>query len=284
MSSRRDQVLDRQVDALRDDLGAALVAELVADRRELVADDRRDARRLGEDVEQVDDLRHHLAVFAGDLVLLESGQALQPQLEDRLRLRVGQPIALRRASAASRTPAARPSGRAASAAARFSISSTSGERHVLRHQRGLGLGRRRRRLDQRDDLVDVRQRDGEAFEDVAAVARLAQLEARAPHDDLAPVLQEELEELLEIEQARLAVDQRDHVHAEAVLQLRQLVQVVEDDLGDFAALELDDDAHAGLVRLVAQVGNAVELLLADQLADAHQQRSPCSPGREARRR
>ena len=51
----------RQVDALRDDLGAALVAELIADRRELVADDRRDPRRLGENVEQIDDLRHHLA-------------------------------------------------------------------------------------------------------------------------------------------------------------------------------------------------------------------------------
>ena len=106
---------------------------------------------------------------------------------------------------------------------------------------------------------------------MAALARLAQFEARPAHDDLAPVLEEILEELLEVEQARLAVDQRDHVHAEAVLQLRQLEQVVEDDLGDLAALELDDHAHAGLVRLVAQVGDAFELLLADELADAGEQ-------------
>ena len=39
----------------------------------------------------------------------------------------------------------------------------------------------------------------------------------AAHDDFAAVLQEELEELLEVQQPRLAVDQRDHVHAEAVL-------------------------------------------------------------------
>ena len=38
---RRDQVLERQVDALRDDLRAPRVAELIADRRQLVADDRR---------------------------------------------------------------------------------------------------------------------------------------------------------------------------------------------------------------------------------------------------
>ena len=104
---------------------------------------------------------------------------------------------------------------------------------------------------------------------------LAQLEPRAAHDDFAAVLQEVLEELLEVEQPRLAVDQRHHVHAEAVLQLRQLVQVVEDDLGDFAALELDDDAHAGLVGLVAQVGDAFELLVADQLADPRSAGSPC---------
>ena len=38
--------------------------------------------------------------------------------------------------------------------------------------------------------------------------------------------------------------------------------------GDLAALQLDDDAHAGLVGLVAQVGDAFELLFADELADA----------------
>ncbi len=102
---------------------------------------------------------------------------------------------------------------------------------------------------------------------MAPFARLAQFETRPAHDDLAPVLQEVLEELLEVEQARLAVDQRDHVHAEAVLQLRQLEEVVLDDLGDLAALQLDDDAHAGLVRLVAQIRDAVELLVADELAD-----------------
>ena len=103
-------------------------------------------------------------------------------------------------------------------------------------------------------------------------------------DDLAPVLQEELEELLEVEQARLAVDQRHHVHAEAVLQLRELEQVVEDDLGDLAALQLDHHAHAGLVRLVAQVGDALELLLADELADPDQQVRLVHLVRESRRR
>jgi hypothetical protein len=69
-------------------------------------------------------------------------------------------------------------------------------------------------------------------------------------------------------QARLAVDQRHHVHAEGVLQLGLLVQVVEHHLGHFAALELDHQAHAGLVGLVADVGDAFDLLVAHQLGDA----------------
>src|SRR5207248_1422078 len=47
----RNQVLDRQVDALRDDLGTALVAELLANALELVVNDLRHATRLGQDVE-----------------------------------------------------------------------------------------------------------------------------------------------------------------------------------------------------------------------------------------
>ena len=83
--------------------------------------------------------------------------------------------------------------------------------------------------------------------------------------------QEAFEHLLQVQQARLAIDQRHHVHAEGVLQLRLLVQVVEDDLGHFAALQLDDDAHAGLVRLVADIGDAFDLLLVDQLGDLFDQ-------------
>src|SRR5207248_5880804 len=124
---------------------------------------------------------------------------------------------------------------------------------------------------QRDDLVDVRQRDRESFQDVAAVPRFGQLEARAPDDDFAAVLEKEFEELLEIQEPRLAVDQRDHVHAETVLKLRQLEQVVGDDVGHFAALQLDHDAHARLVGFVAQVRDTFELFLAHELADARQE-------------
>ena len=83
--------------------------------------------------------------------------------------------------------------------------------------------------------------------------------------------QEAFQHLLQVEQAWLAVDQCHHVHAEAVLQLRLLVQVIEDDLGHLAALQLDDDAHAGLVGLVANIRNTLDLFLVDQLGDLFDQ-------------
>ena len=139
---------------------------------------------------------------------------------------------------------------------------------ALRAQRGARVGRRRRALDELDDLVDVRERDHQAFQDVRALARLAQVEQRAARDDLAPVAQEGLEQLLQRQQLRLAVDEADHVDAEDALQRRLLEEVVQHDVRELAALELDDDAHAVLVGLVAQLADAFELLLAHELGDA----------------
>src|SRR4029450_9307280 len=64
----------------------------------------------------------------------------------------------------------------------------------LGHQRGLRIGRRRWRPDERNDLVDVRQRDGEAFQDMPAFTRAPKLVAGAADDDLTSMLEEELEE------------------------------------------------------------------------------------------
>ena len=61
------------------------------------------------------------------------------------------------------------------------------------------------------------------------------------------------------ELARLAVDDRQHDHAEADLKLRVLIEVVEDDFGLLAALQLEDDAHAVAVAFVADVGDAFQI-------------------------
>ena len=105
-----------------------------------------------------------------------------------------------------------------------------------------------------------------------AITGFAQLEHRAACHHFAAVLQEDADQVLEVAQAGLAVNQRHHVHAECVLQLRLLVQVVQHHLGHFAALEFDHQAHAGFVRLVLDVADAFDFLLVHQLGHALLQR------------
>ncbi len=166
------------------------------DRAEFVADDGRHTLRRGRGCRAGRRSRAITSlVFVDDLVLLEAGQALQAHLQDFLRLVVGQaveavglhaelaragrpggtshgrrPCRLRRARSISRTSLPNPTT--------WLISSCLGDR------------RRRRGLDDRDELVDVGQRHRQAFQHVAALARLAQLEHGAAGDHLAAVLQE----------------------------------------------------------------------------------------------
>ena len=71
----------------------------------------------------------------------------------------------------------------------------------------------------------------------------------------------------QIHHLRLVVDQRQHDNTESILQLRVLEQMVQHDSGVHVVPQLDDDAHALPVRLIAQVGDAFDLLVFDQLRD-----------------
>ena len=64
------------------------------------------------------------------------------------------------------------------------------------HQPGAGLGRVGRAADHADDLVDVRQRDQEPFDDVRPLPRLAKLILGAPADHVDPVLDKQPQEVL----------------------------------------------------------------------------------------
>ena len=133
----------------------------------------------------------------------------------------------------------------------------------------LGLGGVVAAADQLDDLVDVEDRDEQALDQVEAVGGLAAAEDRAAADDLEAVVEEDPEQLVQPEGAGLAVDERDGVDAEGVLQRRLLVELLEQRLGVEAVLDLDDQAQAlGAVGEVLDVGDALELLALDQDLDA----------------
>ena len=73
--------------------------------------------------------------------------------------------------------------------------------------------------------------------------------------------------MLEVHDDGLSVDEREHDDAEAVLQLGVFVELVEDDVRRAVTAQFDDDAHAAAVGFVAQVGDAVDLFVADEFGD-----------------
>ena len=216
------------------------LAELLLDAAEFLGDDGRHALWLGQYVQQVFNFGHHLLVFGDDFVLLQPGQPLQSHLQDLLRLRFAQPV---KAIAAHAEVLLQPVGAIVVSVDRAAVGAGSGEHlaHQLAvpgsvHQFKLGDRRCRRVADDGNKCVDVGQRHRKTLKHMAALARLAQGEDGAPGNDFAPVLQKHLDQVLQVAQLGLSIDQRDHVDAEGVLQLRLLVQVVEHHLGNLAAL------------------------------------------------
>ena len=138
---------------------------------------------------------------------------------------------------------------------------------MARHQLLARRVRVGRGADQADHLVDIGDRDGEAAQDVGALARLVEQELGAPADDLLAELDKGADQVLEVEHLRTAAVERHHVGAERGLQGRVAVELVEHDVGHGVALQLDDDAHAVAVGFVAKVGDALELLVAHELGD-----------------
>ena len=129
------------------------------------------------------------------------------------------------------------------------------------------LGVIARGTDDGDDLVDVVERDDQTLEDVGTLLGLAQLVACATLDDVDLMIDVVVQHVLKAQDVRHAIDQRKVIDAEARLQLRVLVELVENNLRLLATLEVDDDAHALAVGLVVEAGNLRDGLLLDQIGD-----------------
>ena len=67
----------------------------------------------------------------------------------------------------------------------------------------------------------------------------------------------------------MTIDEIDH--AERGLHRRELVKIVEDDQSLLAAFQFDDDAHSMAIAFIANVTDAFEALLVDQLGDLFDQ-------------
>ncbi len=81
------------------------------------------------------------------------------------------------------------------------------------------------------------------------------------------MLNKRFKQLFEIQRARLTVDQSDGIDTKHTLQLSLRKQIIQHDFWHFVATQLHDNAHAVLIGLIAQFGNAFNLFVLDQLGD-----------------
>ena len=154
------------------------------------------------------------------------------------------------------------------------------QRHV-ENVRGLDLGERERlelqrvargrgvraATNERDDRVDHVERAQQTLDDVRALARFVEPVLRTPGDDLDLVRDVVRQRVAQAQQTRNAVDQREQVDREVGLHRRVLVEQVEHDLRVRVALEVDDEPHRVARRLVANVADAFDPALVDDLGD-----------------
>ncbi|MNS34194.1 hypothetical protein D3C72_663170 [compost metagenome] len=221
----RNQVLDVEVAGHVLDARAALVAELVAHRDQLLLDHFHQELAALEDVFQAADAGGELVALGLELGALQAGQTAKLHVEDGVGLGFGQPEA--------------------------------GDQGLTGLVGGLG------RADDAHDLIEVLLGREQAENDVLAGLGLAQLEAGPARDDVDAVVDVLLEDVAQIHDARAVVVQRQEDHREVLLHAGVLVQVVQDHLRHGVALQLDDAAHAVAIRLVAQIGDALDLLVLD---------------------
>src|SRR5260370_5073326 len=97
-----------------------------------------------------------------------------------------------------------------------------------------------------------------------ALAGFAQFVFGAAAHYVDTMLDETLDAVDQAKFARLSMHDREHDDAEPGLQLGLIVQIIEHDFGLLAALQFVDDAHAVAVALIADLGDAFELLIVDQ--------------------
>ena len=251
-----DQVLVLDLVFLLGDDGSAWGRELGLHVDQFGLDDLLHARPRPQDFQIIGDLHRELVEFVGNFFAAERGQPLQTQLENGLGLLQRQP---RRT--VGRHPVA---GIVDQRDHRLDIP----RRPVARHQRvarGVRVGRG---ADHANDLVDIGDRNRKTDQDMGAVAGLVEQEFGTARDDLLAERDEQRQQVLQVHRLRTTLIQRQHVGRKVRLQRRETVELIEHDVRHRFALQLDDHAKTVAVGFVAQIGDALDLLLAHQFGDA----------------
>ena len=90
--------------------------------------------------------------------------------------------------------------------------------------------------------------DLESFENMRPFFGLSEFEGGPPHHDFASMLEEMMQNLLEREDLRAIVHQRQHDDAEGRLELGMFIQIIQHHQGDFIPLQFDNHPNPFTIR------------------------------------
>ena len=226
-----DEILNRDLAFVVGDLADSVGCEGVADRAQLLLDDCPQLRIVGEDRLEFGDAGPEVVKFLLDIDPAEPRQLAQLHVEDVNGLSLGELIR-------------------------------------LIHEAGLGGRRVLAAADEGDDLVDDVEGLHAALEDVLTTAGLVEAKVGTSSDDFDLVTDIAVDRVTKVHRARHTIDERDHVDRETRLELGQLEQVVENNVGVGVLLEGDDEVGLSSRGAVVDVGDAVDVARLDQFGDA----------------
>ncbi len=252
-----DKVFDIRFKLGLDQFGPARCAELLPDFGHFIDHDLEHTGTVCQNVEIVTNLVGDLTEVFSDLVPLETGQAMQAQIKDRLGLSFAEPVGL-----ISRLIKVRG----------ITFDQLDQRCHVCgwpfarEHFRScfLWIGST---TDQLDHLIEIGNRNSQTDQGMGALAGFAELIDGPAGDHLLAEINECLDDVTQGHGLRTTAIQRQHVTAEAGLQRRVFEQLSQHHIGHGIALQLDHHAHAVAVTLVTQIGNTLDDLLIDHLGN-----------------
>ena len=101
------------------------------------------------------------------------------------------------------------------------------------------------------------ERDEETLQDVRFGSGLVEFILASSGDDFFLMLQVIVEDLLQVQDARMSIDQCQHDGAEIHLHLGMLEEIIQHDIRADVGTQLDSDAHAAAIGFIAKGGDAV---------------------------
>ena len=201
-----DEIERVEVAGVDGEASPSLVAVALAQLAQLVFDDRVELLLAPQDRFELFDLFAELAELVAQLLALELREPPQLHVEDEVRLDLA-------------------------------------ELEGLRHETGASLVDVSGAADELDDRVDHVEGADEPFDDVLAFAGLVDAVLRAPRHDFHLVGDVDEHRLRQVQDLGNTVDERQHVHREARLHRRVLVELVQDDLRIGVAAKLDHETR-----------------------------------------